>query len=72
MQLILFIVSFHSEFVSDSRTSVFREAAIFFPSFDICAWYDKEEKYFRNGYVRYSRESGIHVLDVTSPSDLKS
>lgn len=28
---------------SDSPPSVFKEVAVFFPSFDICSWYDKEE-----------------------------
>lgn len=49
--------------ISDSPLSVFREAGIFFPSFDICTWYEKEEKYFRNGYVKYCEDIGIHCIE---------
>ncbi|CAH1398935.1 unnamed protein product [Nezara viridula] len=57
---------------SDSPQSVFKEAGVFFPYFDICDWYDKDEEYFRNGYVRFCDETSVHVKDENdAPKDLK-
>ncbi|XP_014239539.1 nucleoside diphosphate kinase 6 isoform X2 [Cimex lectularius] len=58
---------------ADSLESMKNEVSIFFPDFDVDAWYEDEEVYFRNGYSKFDEDLQIHVKeDIAFPDIIKN
>lgn len=55
---------------SDSAQSAEKECSVFFPDFCIPEWYNNEEIFFRNGYVKFDESQFVHVKEVSDAHHL--